>query len=177
MPKAPPTILSPKNDYIFKTLFGDPNHTAPLAALLKSTLPLPPEEFTALKITDPNLNRRFKKDTVMAETVERLVELSASEKARRRAEAREKWLWDQASRMRHSRQEGLAEGEAKGRAAVARRLLVMKMPFADIAEATGLSGAEIKRLSAEKEIADSTKANAVKKPARQRKPAKRLPHA
>ena len=330
MPETPSVILSPKNDFVFKQLFGDPKHTDPLAALLKSTLPLPPEEFTALKITDPNLNRRFKgdklsildvrvvtrsgrdvdveiqvvltpdllerilfylakmvagkvksgksyeempqsicivivddplwddapyrhrfrmydsdagleypnsmeihtlelpkvpvnsdgtelwrwlkfissetrdeferlagKDTVMAETVERLVELSASEKARRRAEAREKWLWDQASRMRHSRQEGLAEGraegrvegraegrveglvegeakgETKGRAAVARQLLLMQMPFADIAKATGLSESEIKRLSAAEEIADSPKTNAAQKPPRQRKPAKR----
>ena len=309
MPEAPPVILSPKNDFVFKQLFGDPKHTAPLAALLRSTLPLPPEEFTGLRLADPNLNRRFKgdklsildvrvltrsgrdvdveiqvvitpdllerilfylakmvagkvkagesyeempqsicivivdyplwddnryhhrfrmydpdaqleypnsmeihtlelpkvpvnsdgtelwrwlkfissetrdeferlagKDAVMAETVERLIEMSANEKTRRRAEAREKWLWDQASRMRQSRKEGLAEGLekglekglaeglekglaeglekglAEGRTEVARKLLIMKMPLADIALATGLSKSEIKRLASEGEI-------------------------
>jgi predicted transposase/invertase (TIGR01784 family) len=302
MSKASPVILSPKNDFVFKALFGDPKHTAPLTAFLQSTLPLPPEEITDLKVVDPNLNRKFKgdkrcvldvrvvtrsgrdvdveiqvlftpdllgrlliyltkmvsgkakagedyedipqsicivivdhrlwddkryhhrfrmcdpeagleypnlmeihtlelpklpvksdgsklwrwlkfissktrdefkllagKDKVMAEAVDRLVELSASEKARLRAEAREKWLWDEASRMRHSRKEGLAEGVAK----VALQLLAMKMTLADITKATGLSAVEIKRLTPAKKVG----AKAAQKPTRKRKTAKRLAHA
>ncbi len=39
-------ILSPKNDFVFKQLFGDARHTAPLADFLQAVLGLPKEEFT-----------------------------------------------------------------------------------------------------------------------------------
>ena len=81
----------------------------------------------------------------MAEAVAVLKELSADEKARMRAESREKWLWDQTAREARGR----AEGEAKGRTEVARQLLKMKILLSDIASATGLSEAEVKRLSLE----------------------------
>ena len=82
-----------------------------------------------------------------------ILELSADEKARLRAESREKALWDQAGRMRQSREEGMVEGMEKGRmdgqAAIVRRMLRAKMPLADIAGLTGCPMAEIERLAAE----------------------------
>ncbi len=295
MTETPLDILSPKYDFVFKRLFGDANHIAPLAAFLQAALGLPEEEFAEILIVDPNLNseydgdkhcvldvrvktgsgrdvdveiqvkpsaelfnriqcytakmvagqvkagesyrgmaqsicivivdfrlwekgaryhHRFQlydreaetaypnsmeihtlelpkipkdsdgtalwnwlkfissetreefaslagKDAVMAEAVARLMELSADEKARLRAEAREKWEWDNAARMRQSREEGLAEGRAEGRAKgraegrveglaeVARNMLRNSMPLIDIAHATGLSEQEIQRLATE----------------------------
>lgn len=94
------------------------------------------------------------KDTVMAKAIGRLMELSADEAARLRAEAHAKWVWDDNSRMRQSRregrEEGLAEGEAKGKAEarleMVRQMLQMKMPLDLISKATGLTEAEIERL-------------------------------
>jgi predicted transposase/invertase (TIGR01784 family) len=97
----------------------------------------------------------------MNKAITTLCEFSADETMRIRAERREMFLMDQAARIQYSRMEGRtegrtegeakgrAEGEAKGRAEVARRLLERKMAFADIADATGLSEAEVKRLAAE----------------------------
>jgi len=85
----------------------------------------------------------------MAEVVEALKELSADERARMRAEAREKWLWDQAARERRSEAKGRAEGKAEGLVEVARSMLQSDMSVNDIARFTGLSEAEIKRLAAE----------------------------
>ena len=64
----------------------------------------------------------------MAGAVEALKELSFDEKARLRAEAREKWLWDHTARERRSKAEGKVE--------IARQLLRMKMPLIDITIAT-----------------------------------------
>lgn len=55
-------ILSPKNDFVFKQLFGDALHTAPLAAFLQAVLGLPEEEFAGLAVGDPNLNREYGDD-------------------------------------------------------------------------------------------------------------------
>jgi predicted transposase/invertase (TIGR01784 family) len=81
----------------------------------------------------------------MAEAVAVLKELSADERARLRAEAREKWLWDQAAREHASR----AEGRAEGRVEVARSMLASKMPVSDIAKFTSLSEADVNRLKLE----------------------------
>lgn len=62
MPDEPVDILSPKNDFVFKQLFGDAEHTAPLEAFLQATLGLPAEEFAGLTIADPNLNRETDED-------------------------------------------------------------------------------------------------------------------
>ncbi len=279
MPEPSFDILSPKYDFVFKQLFGDANHTAPLEAFLQAALGLPAEEFVGLAVGDPNLNReheddkhcildvriktrsgrnvdveiqikptpelldriqvytarmvagqvkagesykgmaqsicivitdfrmwdqdaqyhhRFRlydpdagmqypnsmeihslelpkipkdsdgtalwnwlkfissetreefaslagKDTVMAEAYARLVELSADEQMRWRQESREKWEWDNAARMRQSR----AEGEARKQAEIVRRMLQANIPFAEIAELTGCSMAEIEHLSEE----------------------------
>ena len=285
MPEAAPSILSPKNDFVFKQIFGDSTHIAPLAAFLQAALGLPAEEFAGLMVIDPNLNREYEDDKhcildvriktrsgrdvdveiqvaptlglcdriqyytarmvtekvnsgedyrgmaqsicivildyrvwdideryhhrfrlydpeagmaypnsmeihtlelpkrpvasdgsglwdwltflssktqdeftslarkggAMAEAVAKLMELSADEKARLRAEARDKWQWDNASRMRQSREEGEAAGKAAGEANIVRRMLLAKMPLSEIANITGWSVAEIERLTSEKE--------------------------
>jgi len=94
-----------------------------------------PEEFETLK----------GRSEAMSESVTRLMEMSASKRERMRAESRDKFLWDQAA----LRRAGLAEGEAKKQTEIARQLLKMKMLLSDIASATGLSEAEVKRLSLE----------------------------
>ncbi|MDR0361883.1 MAG: hypothetical protein LBJ46_04245 [Planctomycetota bacterium] len=93
----------------------------------------------------------------MAEAVAKLMELSADEKARLRAEARDKWQWDNAARMRQSREEGeaagraegKAEGRAEGKIEVARRMLRAKMPLSQIADLTGWPAADVERLATE----------------------------
>ena len=97
----------------------------------------------------------------MAEAVARLKELSADERARMRADARDKWLWDQAARKRQYLKEGeerglekglekgRAEGKAEKQIEIACQLLEMKMSLADIVNATGLSTADVERLAAE----------------------------
>ena len=98
-----------------------------------------------------------KEGGAVAEAVARLRELSADEKARMRADARDKFLWDQAAIKRQAlaegRAEGLAEGEAKGEAKkqieIARRLLRMDMSLSDVASTTGLPEADVRRLALE----------------------------
>ena len=53
MAKKP--LLSPKNDYVFKTIFADPNNLDILADFLQSVIDLPPEEYDSLTVVDPNL--------------------------------------------------------------------------------------------------------------------------
>ncbi len=62
MTDAPFTLLSPKYDFVFKQLFGDANHTAPLEAFLQAALGLPAGEFAGLAVGNPNLNREFEDD-------------------------------------------------------------------------------------------------------------------
>ncbi len=290
MTGGPFDILSPKYDFVFKQLFGDADHTAPLEAFLQAALGLPAEEFVGLAVGDPNLNREFeddkhcildvriktrsgrnvdveiqvkptselldriqaytarmvagqvkagesflgmaqsvciviadfrmwgneryhhrfrlhdpdagvaypnsmeihtlelrkipkdsdgtalwdwlkfiasetreefaslaRKDAVMAEAYARLVELSADEQMRWRQESREKWEWDQAALkrqyMREGREEGRQEGRQEGRTesqhVIARQMILMRMPVAVIAKATGLSEKDIERLQKE----------------------------
>ncbi len=91
------------------------------------------------------------KDTVMAEALLKLMDMSMDQPTRRAAEARAKWLWDEDARMRQSRREGEAEGEARGRkeekAGIARLMLQENMPFAEIAKWTGYSLSEIEALA------------------------------
>ena len=80
--------------------------------------------------------------------------LSADEQERAEAEAVEKARRDMVSRLRSAEilghTKGLAEGKAaglaEGRAEVAQNLLHLGLPIAQIAEATGLSTAEIETL-------------------------------
>jgi predicted transposase/invertase (TIGR01784 family) len=85
----------------------------------------------------------------VAEAVASLLAFSADENLRIQAERRELVLMDQAARWAEGEAKGRAEGEAIGVAKVARTMLGMKMALADIARATGLSQAEVKRLVSE----------------------------
>ncbi len=163
MTETPIDILSPKNDFVFKQLFGDAQHTAPLAALLQATLELPkiPKDSDGttlwkwLKFISSETREEFEslagKDTVMAEALLKLMDMSMDQPTRRAAEARAKWLWDEDARMRQSRREGIAEGEARGRkeekAGFVRRLLQMNMPFAEIAKLADCPLSEIEELA------------------------------
>jgi len=52
----PRPLLSPRNDLVFKLLFGDTRNTGPLADFLKATLDLPPEDFLDIVLVDPHLS-------------------------------------------------------------------------------------------------------------------------
>jgi predicted transposase/invertase (TIGR01784 family) len=58
----PKRILSPKNDFVFKLIFGDRRNTDILAEFLKAALKLPTEEYDHLVIGDPHLKREFEDD-------------------------------------------------------------------------------------------------------------------
>jgi len=53
MPRA---FLSPRNDLVFKLLFGDARNTGPLTDFLKAALDLPSEDFLDIVLIDPHLN-------------------------------------------------------------------------------------------------------------------------
>ncbi len=279
------SLLSPKNDFVFKQIFGDSKNTRPLRSFLQATLKLPEELFAGLTIIDPNLNPEFEgdkacafdvrielrsgrmldveiqtihakdmsnrlqyytakmiagqlkagegysgltqvitiviadfvmwpenrlyhhgfllyepdarimypnsleihtlelpkipmaddgsklynwlkfvsakkqeefellaeKDTAMAEAYAKLKVLSADELTRLRAEYREKAIRDEEARRLFAAEDGFARGEARGEARsrknIARKLLLRHTPVADVAEITGLSEAEVKRLA------------------------------
>jgi predicted transposase/invertase (TIGR01784 family) len=52
-PAKETTLLSPKLDFVFKCIFGDPDNIDLLAALLKSILDLPPNEYERIEIVNP----------------------------------------------------------------------------------------------------------------------------
>jgi predicted transposase/invertase (TIGR01784 family) len=56
------TFLSPLNDYVVKSIFGDQRNIENTEALLKAALDIPPEDFGKLTIVDPFLNRIWRKD-------------------------------------------------------------------------------------------------------------------
>ena len=62
MADALPGILSPKNDFVFKRIFGDANHPAPLSAFLRAALGLPEDELAGISVVDPNLNPKHRDD-------------------------------------------------------------------------------------------------------------------
>lgn len=72
--------------------------------------------------------------------------LSQDEQTRMEYEARQKYLLDEASRVAGAKAEGVAEGMAKGKVEVARKLLALGAEIALIAKASGLSEEEIKKL-------------------------------
>jgi predicted transposase/invertase (TIGR01784 family) len=75
----------------------------------------------------------------------KLKELSQDERLRELAISREKLAWDIASRERGAKEEGREEAQR----AIARNLLKLDLPLENIAQATGLSLAEIQQLQAE----------------------------
>ena len=86
------------------------------------------------------------KSEPMKRAVGILARLSADEKARMIAEAREKELWDQMDREQGAREEGREEGKKEEKLEIARGLLGMNMSIADIAKVTGLEPSEIELL-------------------------------
>jgi len=54
--------LSPKNDFVFKLLFGEPKRLNILKAFLQAVLDLPAEEYAHLVIVDPHLHRESPDD-------------------------------------------------------------------------------------------------------------------
>jgi len=54
--------LSPKNDFVFKLLFGEPKRLNILKAFLQAVLDLPAEEYDHLVIVDPHLHRESPDD-------------------------------------------------------------------------------------------------------------------
>lgn len=56
------TFLSPLNDYVVKSIFGDQRNIENTEAFLKTVLDIPPEEFGKLTIVDPFLKRIWRKD-------------------------------------------------------------------------------------------------------------------
>jgi predicted transposase/invertase (TIGR01784 family) len=86
--------------------------------------------------------------------------LSGDEEARRLAEYEEMARRDEADRQKgafkqgrqEGKQEGLREGKQEGIYSVAKNLLQMKMPLADIVKATDLPLDEVKQLSADLDL-------------------------
>jgi predicted transposase/invertase (TIGR01784 family) len=94
------------------------------------------------------LSSDAKEEIEMANEI--LSNISKDEIERAHYLSRKKFLMDMEHSQSAARKEGLskgmAEGRAEERAKVAKKLLDMNMPIADIAETTGLSRAEIERL-------------------------------
>jgi predicted transposase/invertase (TIGR01784 family) len=63
-PKSlPPEVFAPlTSDFAFKAVFGDQKHSENLAALLKTIIDLPADDYGRLTIEDPYLKRFRKKD-------------------------------------------------------------------------------------------------------------------
>jgi predicted transposase/invertase (TIGR01784 family) len=55
-------FLSPRNDVVFKLLFGDARDTSLLTEFLKSTLNLPAEDYQDVTLVDPHLNGEIPDD-------------------------------------------------------------------------------------------------------------------
>jgi predicted transposase/invertase (TIGR01784 family) len=89
------------------------------------------------------------KDKAIGVAVGRLKELSRDESLRMLAESRQIAQWDEESRMRGAKQEGLVEGQQRKAHEVARNLLALNLPLSTVQDATGLSKDEILGLQAE----------------------------
>ncbi|MGE5703967.1 MAG: Rpn family recombination-promoting nuclease/putative transposase [Clostridia bacterium] len=73
--------------------------------------------------------------------------LNQNDEARKLYEIRVKALRDEANMIEGAKEEGRAEGEAKGKAEIAKNMLVAGMSIEQISALTGLSPVEIKRLA------------------------------
>lgn len=62
MTDEPVFWLSPKRDFVFKRLLGDPREVEGLADFLQSILSFPPEEYEEVTIVDPHMHRRHPDD-------------------------------------------------------------------------------------------------------------------
>jgi predicted transposase/invertase (TIGR01784 family) len=55
-------FVSPLNDYVFKSIYGEQKNIENTRGLLKTILEIPPEDYQQLTVVDPFLTRRWKKD-------------------------------------------------------------------------------------------------------------------
>jgi len=97
------------------------------------------EDFMTVAQTNPAINEAWGVIKV----------LSGDERARAVADAREKARMDMDSFLGDARYEGREEGRLEGIHSVAKNLLRKNMPHEDIADATGLSLEEVKKLAAD----------------------------
>lgn len=82
------------------------------------------------------------KDEKIAKATKVLNLLSSDPETVRLAELREKAIWDEVSRMNGARAEGIQQGKTD----IARRMLAQGYSVEDIADITGLSLEEIRKL-------------------------------
>ena len=51
--------FSPKSDFVFKQIFGDPNNTDILADFLKAVLDIPADDYEKIDLVDTHLNKKY----------------------------------------------------------------------------------------------------------------------
>ena len=95
-----------------------------------------------------------KSSPVMAKAVAVLQELSADEQARQIAESREKFRRDQDARWKDAEKRGRTKGRTEGRVEMIQNMHQKGFTLAQIAKASELSLAEIKRLIKEPALVD-----------------------
>lgn len=100
----------------------------------------------------------MKENKDINKAIDELEQVSGNEKLRRIAELKEKYIRDEQASIeyaqdegyKHGREDGIAEGEAKGEKnksiEIAKNLLTKQMDIKDIADVTGLSIEEIEKL-------------------------------
>jgi len=90
-------------------------------------------------------------DAAVNEAYNLYLRFNQDEELRQLEEARQQYLHDYNTEINHAKREGEAIGEARGEEkkaiAVAKNLKAKGYPASDIAEVTGLSLAQVKRLS------------------------------
>jgi predicted transposase/invertase (TIGR01784 family) len=102
--------------------------------------------YEADKKSEGEMKTLLKGDVVLTSAYKAYQQFNADVRLRAIDDAREQYLHDVASQKVDAFREGLAEGEAKKAAETAWKLKMMGVSAAMIAEATGLSAEEIKRL-------------------------------
>jgi hypothetical protein len=99
------------------------------------------------KLPEEQLKELMAMDPIIGKAEEQLEMLSGKDYVRELAEARENSLRDWNSSMAGSREEGMAIGEAKGKAEMVLKLLAKGMDIALISEVSGMTVQEINRLA------------------------------
>ena len=96
----------------------------------------------------------MKENKDINKAIDELEQVSGNEKLRRIAELKEKYIRDEQASIAYAQNEGYKQGEEKGKEEgknernmeIAKKLLKKQMSTKDIAEVTGLSVEEIKKL-------------------------------
>ncbi len=86
------------------------------------------------------------KDAKIKKATKVLNLLSSDPETVRLSELREKAIWDEVSRLRGARAEGIEQGIEQGKIKIARRMLVKGSSIEDIADITGLTVEEVCKL-------------------------------